>query len=207
MGPTLLIAALVFFVILVIWAGMRNRRLTSSAPVPVAGEIEFSTSEGDGWYDLKFHFTVSSSGESRAFRLRNHFEDAEVGMTVVIPHTIQNGLRQDEKGQWYVAQEAIQTVLFVRDGEPSDRLVRAMNRLYKTGLTGKRMVDVVSLEAIPLEGEQQGLPKIKLFGGPNEDEEAYFELYLNLDFQRSVAEIAEKDPDYRLPMMKALVAA
>jgi len=97
-------------------------------------------------------------------------------------------------------------VTFVRSGTESDQLLKILDRLYGTKLAPKAMVQSFPLDAIPLQGEETGFAKVKLFGNSNGNENEYFEVYLNVNFNEGWAELAEKDPDYRLPLVKSLAA-
>jgi hypothetical protein len=48
--------------------------------------------------------------------------------------------------------------------------------------------------------------KFKLFNGESEDDDAYFELYLNTDLANNRVQLGEKDAGYRSGVLKALGA-
>jgi hypothetical protein len=71
------------------------------------------------------------------------------------------------------------------------------------------MAKEVRFTAIALEGDPRDLGKgptrIKLFFEP-EEEDGYAEVFTNVDLAARRLEVREKDPEYRLPLVKALRA-
>ena len=92
-------------------------------------------------------------------------------------------------------------------GEESDRLLRAIDELYGTRQRPQKMRQQTQFTAITLGGDprhlEAGPVKIKLLFESN-DESQYAELYLNIDLGRGSLELAEKDPDYRTAIVRAL---
>ena len=93
-------------------------------------------------------------------------------------------------------------------GTDSDALIQVLDELYQTKLTPKTMHDETPFTGISLEGDpgelSMGIAKIKLFhekGG----EEAYAEAFINIDLKAGKVELREKDPDYRQPLVRALM--
>ncbi len=93
-------------------------------------------------------------------------------------------------------------------GPESDALIQVLDELYATKLRPKRMAAEVQFNAISLKGDprdpSKGPVKIKLFyesGG----EQAYGEIYTNIELAQRRLEIAEKDEAYRLPILRALL--
>jgi hypothetical protein len=95
-------------------------------------------------------------------------------------------------------------------GATSHQFVRALGELYGQNLTGKRMPDSVPVKAVGLNDDPRLLPdqpvKMKLFFEP-ENEEGYAEVYWNIDVGKQLVEIHEKDPEYRLNILRALSAS
>ena len=94
-------------------------------------------------------------------------------------------------------------------GVQSDRLLVVIDELYGTAQHPRRMRPQTDFTGISLEGDPRhlnaGATKIKLFF-ESEDEKRYAELYLNIDLGAAKLELAEKDPDYRAPIVRALSA-
>ncbi len=100
-------------------------------------------------------------------------------------------------------------------GAESDALLRAMDRLYGTGLQPKRMKAASSLAAVTLAGDPRDLFKgpvrIKLFfedlpgeSPRDEEEETNGELFLIIHAVADRAWLAEKDTAYRALVIRAL---
>ena len=99
-------------------------------------------------------------------------------------------------------------VVVVRSvGPASDGFLNQLDSLYGTNLHPKAMRAETRFAAIALDGDptalDRGPVRIKLFY-ESDDEEAYAELYVNVDLSKKVVEWAEKDMDYRRPVVGAL---
>lgn len=104
-------------------------------------------------------------------------------------------------------------VLLHRPGAEGDALVRALDQLYDTGVGARAMATSIRFTAITLEGDPRAPDRtpvrIKLFYEPagvteEESDDWYAEAYLNLDLAARRLWLAEKDPDYRAPLVRAL---
>jgi hypothetical protein len=100
-----------------------------------------------------------------------------------------------------------------RPGVDGDALLRGLDALYDAGVGAGAMAAEVAFTAISLEGDPRapddGPVKLKLFYEPQglreEDyEDWYAEAYLNLDLAARRLWLAEKDEDYRAPLVRAL---
>lgn len=100
-----------------------------------------------------------------------------------------------------------------RPGAEGDTLVRTLDVLYGTGIGAHAMATEIRFAAISLEGDPRAPDRapvrIKLFyepAGLTEDdyEDWYAEVYLNLDLAAGRLWLAEKDADYRAPLVRAL---
>ncbi len=93
--------------------------------------------------------------------------------------------------------------------------MRALGALYGVGADTAVMAPQVVFTAISLEGDpralRRGPVKLKLFYEPegatdDEHDAQYAEVYLNIDLRGRRLELAEKDEEYRAPLVRALVA-
>lgn len=203
---TYLVIGLLLLILGVYLIRSRKPRLAPPGTVKPVAFLQEPENDSGGWHDVRFNYTVEQMGPRRTFHLKNNFEGGELGLDVEVEGPIQTALEDDGQGQMHIVPGNVKHPRFVRAGDSSDRFVEVLDRLYQTKLGCRHMVNSFAFDAIPLEGEEHGLAKIKLFGNPEGKEGEYFELYLNIDFREGWAEIAEKDTDYRLPMMKALCA-
>jgi hypothetical protein len=99
------------------------------------------------------------------------------------------------------------TVTYRSLGAPSDALLQILDELYATKLQPTSIRPTTTFTAISLEGEPadltKGPTKIKLFF-ESDTEDRYAELYTNIDLANGLLQIHEKDPEYRLALIKAL---
>ncbi len=134
------------------------------------------------------------------------------------------GLRVELIGPWEekILQEDFRIfqgeVRYVATGEPSDRLVQVMRRLYGCSIQVDSMnsngvlFTGISIEGNPACAKDQPL-RIKLFieaEDAEDDDEfdaRYAELFTHIDMTTGWLGICEKDPDYRDPLIRALSGA
>ncbi|MDZ4695089.1 MAG: hypothetical protein SGI86_08050 [Deltaproteobacteria bacterium] len=97
----------------------------------------------------------------------------------------------------------------IRTDDRSDNFVRVMDGLYGTGFGALKMTNRIALLAVSLAGDpahpELGLVKLKLFHG-DEKSDGYAEAYFNLDVGGLKMQLREKDPKYRVAMVRALAA-
>jgi hypothetical protein len=100
-------------------------------------------------------------------------------------------------------------VTYRSTGPDSDNFIQVLDELYGTKVTPKTMGKETPFTAISLEGDPRDLHKgpvmIKLFF-ESDQPDAYVELYTNIQLAHRRLEVHEKDPDYRLAVIKALSA-
>jgi hypothetical protein len=101
-------------------------------------------------------------------------------------------------------------VAFIRTGPESDRLIRALAKLYGHEGAMRQMIPEETFTAIALhqgviDMEQEPV-KIKIFGRDGEpfDEDAYYESFFNLDLKAGFVFWNEKDHDYREALIRGL---
>lgn len=86
----------------------------------------------------------------------------------------------------------------------------ALAKLYTVSDAKRRMVESFKFTGIALHQDdvdmESELIKIKLFGNDGKEmpEKDYFESFFNLDLSSHLVFWNEKDPDYRLPLIRAL---
>lgn len=139
--------------------------------------------------------------------LRATFDQQEVGFSRKVPIEVPAGLLTGKSD--LSVRLAPDRIEILSDGELSDRFVTALQKLYKTGNRPLKMAPRISVSAVNLADNDQilnrDLIQLKLFfndHSTNSDE--YAECFLNLDLPHNYVEVAEKDSDYRKPLIKAL---
>lgn len=121
--------------------------------------------------------TVSASGMFR-------------GQPVAIDATIRS-----QGGQGRITYRSI--------GTASDVLAQALATLYKLPRSRATFASAVTADIVFLDANARAMSG-KVFFAASGPESDYAELYTNIDKQRRVLEIHEKDPEYRRNVLKAL---
>jgi hypothetical protein len=179
------------------WPTVQARNAASRNVLP-----ELRVDSANGFADLSFKLTAIEQYVSETQVLAKARRSNEVASFAVLltgPWTEQN-----------VADLTVWSgrVSFISVGEESHAFLRALHDAYGAKADSPRMYDRVNFTAMALEGDPRDVRKtplkLKLFIEGVEDQ--YVEVFLNIDAGRSVVELAEKDPDYRKPLLKALTA-
>ena len=161
---------------------------------------ELEVESADGFVDLSFKLTAIEQYASETqvlAKARRANEVASFGVLLIGPWTEQN-----------VANLTLLSgrVSFVSVGAESHAFLQALHDAYGAKADAPRMYDRINFSAIALEGDPRDVRKapvkLKLFIEGTEAQ--YAEVFLNIDGTRSVIELAEKDPEYRKPLLKAL---
>ena len=160
-----------------------------------------------GWHDLTFRIQSVANLSSGAQRLRaaGTYHTTPVALDVFLAPAWKAG-RLDPKLALvtYTGRVMLRSL-----GPQSDRLLMAIDDLYRTAQHPHGMRRETEFTGISLEGDPRhlkaGPTKIKLFFESN-DESRYAEFYLNIDLRAATLELAEKDADYRGPIVRALTA-
>ena len=93
-----------------------------------------------------------------------------------------------------------------RSGSPSDQLVKEIAALYdikKEPVRAKEAVQFRVVSVITKPDSSRKVWKLKIFFDSDKPDE-YAEAYFNVDFSAKTVTLAEKDPEYRSAMIKAL---
>jgi len=100
-------------------------------------------------------------------------------------------------------------VTYRSTGADSDAFIQVLDELYGTKVGPKAMGRETQFTGISLEGDPRDLAKgpvkIKLFF-ESDKEDAYAELFTNIELAAHRLEVREKDESYRLPVLRALQA-
>ncbi|MGB5350866.1 MAG: hypothetical protein WBN10_14765 [Polyangiales bacterium] len=165
---------------------------------------QITSEQDEGFQDLVFavsgHY-VGPSGDQKLRATGRH-------STQIVAFDVHLGPEWTERqlegvdAQLYAGSVTLSAV-----GPESDALVSAVDDLYGTHLSPAEMKRETEFAALSLEGDpkklESGPCKLKLFF-ESEDENRYAEVYLNIDLARSRVGLAEKDEEYRRPLLLAL---
>lgn len=179
---------------------------SASAPAVSSGpddSPEITSETGNGLHDLVFRATPAAGAPAGTQRLTltGWHRGTRVALGVdLLPQWTQGHLSGDA-----VAYSG--RVRFRSVDALSDAFITTLAAVYSSKAPVRRMKPSIDFTATSLEGDPRDVAKhatkIKLFFEPG-DEQDYAELYLNIDLAHHRAELREKDPDYRDPILRAL---
>ena len=164
-------------------------------------------SEADGFVDLDLPLNrVSGADASPLYECLGRVEGVTVGYSVQL------------HGIWNEQQlEGTETTVFWGTGElgslgvHSNNLVALLalkygnNSYSERAMLGRASAQVVCLAGNPTTVPRENL-KMKFFFN-SEDEHRYAEVFVNLDFESATGQLHEKDPEYRIPLLRSLTEA
>lgn len=102
------------------------------------------------------------------------------------------------------SQRGYSQITYRSVGATSDALAQALATLYKVPRSHAKLVSAATAEIAFLSADTNTMSG-KVFFAADGPESDYAELYTNIDKQRRVLEIREKDPQFRKNVLKALV--
>ena len=182
---------------------------SARAPLPpsFAAPPEITAEETEGFHDLVFYveeYRRLPDGSQSLHGTGTH-KGRRLGFEVVLgPHWEAGSLKN-------VPVETYRgTVTYRSTGAESDAWVEALDGIYGTKMSPKAMAREVRFAGMSLGGDPRDLlthgpVRIKLFFDPG-GEDAYAELYTNIDLLGRRLEVNEKDEGYRAPLVRALEA-
>lgn len=171
----------------------------ATEPIEIASESE------EDFYELVFFIQDQKKlpDGAQTILARGMYEGAEVGFELSLGPT------------WLEGSFAPNIVSYTGTaicrslGAESDSLLQALDQLYETKQTPKRMKSETRFSAIALEGDPRNLENgpvtLKLFF-ESSSEGRYAELFTNIDLKARRLYLFEKDPEYRAPIIRALHA-
>ncbi len=164
-------------------------------------------SEADGFADLDLPLIrVSGTDVSPLYECVGRVEGVTVGFLVQL-----DGIWNEQK------LEGTEATVFWGTGElgslgvHSNNLVALLalkygiNSLSERAMLSRAYAQVVCLAGNPTRVPRENL-KMKFFFN-SEDEHRYAEVFVNLDFDSATGHLHEKDPEYRLPLLRSLTEA
>jgi hypothetical protein len=168
-----------------------------------AGAPEIYHPSKDGWCDLTFRIdkSVTADNGAQILACSGVHQGEIVGFTVELSAPPWKG------GQFADTTTHQGVVSIVSAGKASDSFIRVLEDLYGIPGPTAALRKRTDFTGISLQGDPQklkeGLSKIKLFFEADRDED-YAEAYLNIDVGNGTVELAEKDTEYRGPLVRAL---
>jgi hypothetical protein len=132
------------------------------------------------------------------------YKGKTVGLQVTVKSHGPNGVGAEGVNGGGLVQDFVQ---FVSIGQESDDFVEAMSELYnqpiKSKFTSQKLsVSAFSLNSYPTDLDKKGEYKFKLFFQPDSDS-LYGEVFFNINTDKRIIELPEKDFDYRKNVLAA----
>lgn len=175
--------------------------------MPLSGPVEVTSQEEEGFHDLVFYIEELKRlpDGSQSIRCSGTHKGRRLGFDVVLADEWQTSA----PGKDIPIVTHRGSVAYRSTGADSDAFVQAMDEIYGTKTGSKAMGSEIGFAAVSLEGDPRDLGKgpvkIKLFFLPD-NEDGYAELFTNIDLPARRLDVREKDPEYRLPVVRALRA-
>lgn len=93
-------------------------------------------------------------------------------------------------------------------GAESDAFINQVAKLYGIEGSAKQFRKNIPAQVVGLANDptkMDSMPiKMKFFFSPDEDETLYSEVFINIDLKNKTLEFNEKDPEYRLPLVRSI---
>jgi hypothetical protein len=203
--------ALIVLMLLYLWQSKRKEQSSiGDIPVSELPDIQLPHGEGD-FFDVPMNIVSLEviSGDQYKLHLKARYAGKDVGFFAIVPRAFESDFNDviNKKADLKVVH-----VQLLSAGAESDAFMAMLYRVYKNKsyLGTLKMKDVNDFDCIALQAQKidlkLGVAKLKLFGNPHsESEDEYFEHFLNLDIPHGKAEFAEKDSDYRKPLLKSMI--
>jgi hypothetical protein len=174
---------------------------------PLTSPPEVTSEEEEGFHDLVFYaqdLKKFPDGSQSILGLGT-YKGRKLELEIILGPTWKAGsLGKDVP---LVTYQGI--VTYRSTGSDSDAFIQVLDELYGTKVNPKAMNKETKFTGISLGGDPRDLSKgpvkIKLFFESGKENE-YAELYTNIELAGHRLEVHEKDPDYRLPVVKSLAA-
>jgi hypothetical protein len=144
------------------------------------------------------------AGDRHHYVARGSFCGDPVGLQIELVSMLPAGLA--ESGGPTNAGFLPDAVRWRSIGAESDAFLNALAELYEHPAPGAPMRDLVrpsafSLNAYPVDLSKPATGRFKLFF---EGDDAYAELFMNIDTAAGIIQLNEKDPDYRTALLTLL---
>jgi hypothetical protein len=137
------------------------------------------------------------------------YKGQQVGINIRFPGIQPNTSAQNHSGRSLIA-ELSGGVILEPQGTSTQNLLRMLSALYRHPRSRFAPPGELRLAAVMLAGNPADLKtarlEIKVFHGDDERQRDYFELFINTDLPHGFIELAEKDSDYRLPILRSFGA-
>jgi hypothetical protein len=166
-----------------------------------------SLSEADGFVDIDLPLTrVAGTESSSVYDCQGRVGSVTIGFSVCLGQDWSEQQLEGTEATVFWGQGELRSL-----GEISDSLVGLLALKYGNNSYSERaMVKRASAQVVCLGGDPTTTPrqslKMKFFFN-TDDEKRYAEVFVNLELDNAVVQLHEKDPGYRLPLLRSLTEA
>ncbi|MEN9598457.1 MAG: hypothetical protein RL596_768 [Bacteroidota bacterium] len=171
-------------------------------------EITSKLDTSEGFSDIFLVITNNSKTDStEIYTGQGIYKGKVVGLKLEINSKIPQGITAD--GEINSKSGFIRNgIKFMTLGQQSDDFITALSELYehpqlKIFSKNKISATLFSLNQHDTYLDKKGYYKFKLFFNDDGDEDAYAEMFLNINTTEQIIEFHEKDHEYRMPLLKA----
>lgn len=193
-----------FFIGALLLFSCTNRQKDAQKPIPPLSEINSNTS-GPDFMDITLVMSNDQKTDSsHIYSAQGLHNGVQVGFIIEIKSNIPAGISgNDDISQSGFSQNAVS---FRSSGKESDDFIKALAELYKIPFpdhfTNKPMsFTVFSLNDKIADLDKNGKYKLKVF---MDDDDIYGEIFLNIDTDKRLIELNEKDIEYRPAIIRFL---
>ena len=168
-------------------------------------EITAHIDAEEGWKDIFLHIIeIKEDDNWVSFLCKGLYNGDEVGVKVLVKKDMKAGLLPTEE----INQEAFYRdgICFYSIGASSDNLLKALSTLYGFPTDKSFLESVIGAITFSLNLNDFDLTKkekynFKMFFN-DESETMYCEMYCNIDLDKMIIELHEKDQEYRENLIK-----
>jgi hypothetical protein len=159
----------------------------------------------EGFIDIDFQivkFTKQPDGTMR-FHAKGRLQGQNVGFAIeLLPDWKKSPIeKSDQFFYWGNGR-------FIRTGEDTDKFVAVVSALYELHPTATHSQKIVEAEVVGLANDptlaRLEPTRMKFFFNTSGGEDAYAEVFINIDPRSNKLQFHEKDPEYRKPLIKSL---
>lgn len=164
-----------------------------------------SLGKEDGFIDISLSISKYETlpDGTRRFVVKNRLNEQKVGFVLELsPHW---KAKPTENGDitFYWGNANIFSV-----GAESNAFINQVANLYGIKGTVKKFKNKIPAQVVGLANDPREMDsssiKMKFFFSPDAHENLYSEVFINIDLKKKVLEFNEKDPEYRLPLVRSI---
>ena len=172
-------------------------------------EITALTDPEEGWKDIFLHIIESNEDDNWvSFKCKGLYNGDDVGLEVLVRKNMEAGLLTTKVNEEAFYRDGI---CFYSIGVDSDNLLKALSTLYEfpTDKSFSKSVTgamTFSLNEVDVDLKMKKKYDFKMFFN-DQSETLYCEIFCNIDLDKMIVELREKDEEYRENLIKTFSGA